>query len=154
MGRKGAGDSGDRELVTRSSGSIPPFSGIRIIRALLSTIFWISRISNIATVDRSTLRANGSNPCCSGPSSWHRICNASSVGTSTTDVTVRIARPKKEIASLSCADGSANRLKQRGVRLLSTQNPAEQLHGGAGVYTPVQTCNTHIAPQAIHRPWA
>src|SRR5258708_18484893 len=38
-----------------------------------------------------------------------------------------------------------------GVRLLSTQNPAEQLHGGAGVYTAVQTCNTHIAPQSIHR---
>src|SRR5260370_38799825 len=38
-----------------------------------------------------------------------------------------------------------------GVRLLSTQNPAEQFHGGAGAYTPVQTCNTHIAPQSIHR---
>src|SRR6266404_2181945 len=54
----------------------------------------------------------------------------------------------------SARDAAASlpsRLKQWGVRLLSTQNPAEQLHGGAGVYTAVQTCNTHIAPQSIHR---
>jgi hypothetical protein len=35
-----------------------------------------------------------------------------------------------------------SRLEQWGVWLLSTQNLAEQLHGGASVYTPVQTCNT------------
>ena len=54
----------------------------------------------------------------------------------------------------SARDAAASlpsRLKKWGVRLLSTQNPAEQLHGGAGVYTAVQTCNTHIAPQSIHR---
>ncbi len=39
MGRKGGVDSGDREVEARSSGRIPPFSGIRMIRALLSTIF-------------------------------------------------------------------------------------------------------------------
>jgi hypothetical protein len=41
IGRKGRGESGDREVEARSSARIPPFSGIMVIRALLSTIFCI-----------------------------------------------------------------------------------------------------------------
>ena len=38
-GRKGTAGSGEREVEASSSGKIPPFSGIKMIRALLSTIF-------------------------------------------------------------------------------------------------------------------
>src|SRR5258708_34570548 len=59
--------------------------------------------------------------------------------------------PQRTPSAQDAAASLPSRLKQWGVRLLSTQNPAEQLQGGAGVYSCVQTCNPHITPQSIHR---